>query len=128
MAPDSLRFPREVRLSKSSEIVEVIKKGKLYKEKDFWLFLLFKGFGPTKFGCIVPKKVGNAPQRNRIKRLLREVFRLNRYRLREGFWMIIMVRQGARGENLRYWWDKIETLWRIAGVIREDEEGGAPSP
>lgn len=122
MASHSLRFPKEVRLRKSQEIIEVVKKGKVLKERDFLFFFLSKGNGPSKFGCIVPKKIGNAPERNRIKRLLREVFRLNRWRLREGFWMIVMVKPGAQGRNLWYWWSKLEKVWKEAGVIREDEE------
>lgn len=127
MASRGLSLPKEVRLRRSSEIVEVIRKGKIFRERDFSLFLLFKGEGPMRFGCIVPKRVGTAPKRNRIKRLVREVFRLNRGRLKEGFWMIVLVKQGAEGDSLRSWWERLEKVWREAGVMREDEEGSPSS-
>ncbi len=125
MASHGLTFPKEVRLRKSQEIIEVVRKGKVLKGKDFLFFFLFKGGGFSKFGCIVPKKVGNAPMRNRIKRLIREVFRLNRWRLKEGFWMIVMVRPGAQGNNLKYWRNELEMVWKNAGVIKEDEENSS---
>lgn len=119
------KLPREVRLSKSKEIIEVIKKGGVIKEEEFNFFYLFKGGGRFKFGCIVPKRVGNAPKRNRIKRLVREVFRLNQWRLKEGFWMIVLVKESKGEENLKVWWDRLERVWRKAGVIKEDEKSGS---
>lgn len=116
------KFPKEVRLNKTREIIEVIRKGSVIKEEDFNFFYLFKGSGSSKFGCIVPRKVGNAPRRNRIKRILREVFRLNRWRLKEGFWMIVLVKQSKGDDTFRNWCDRLEKIWRKAGVIREDED------
>lgn len=120
-------FPKEVRLSDSKKIVEVIKKGKVIKGESFNFFYLFKGEGPAKIGCIVPKRVGSAPLRNRIKRLVREVFRLNRWRLKEGVWMIVLVKRSTGRESLKVWWDDLERVWSEAGVIREDEKNSSPS-
>lgn len=109
----------------TKEIVEVIKRGEVIKEAYFNFFFLFKGEGPTKIGCIVPKRVGNAPKRNRIKRLVREVFRLNRWRLKDGFWMIVLVKRSEGIENLKIWWERLERVWKRAGVMKKDEESGS---
>ncbi len=46
-------------------------------------------------GLTVSKKVGNSPQRSRVKRLLREWYRLNRHGLLQNWDLVIIARPGA---------------------------------
>src|SRR4051812_12069763 len=45
-----------------------------------------------RLGLSVPKAAGSAPRRNRIKRLLREAFRLHQHDLPQGYDMILVIR------------------------------------
>jgi len=45
-----------------------------------------------RLGVSVPRRVGSAVQRNRIKRLLREAFRLSQHDWPEGYDLLIIVR------------------------------------
>jgi ribonuclease P protein component len=48
--------------------------------------------GHPRIGLSVPRRVGTAPRRNRIKRLLRESFRLMQHDLPEGYDFVVVVR------------------------------------
>ena len=49
----------------------------------------------TRIGLSVSKKHGNAIRRSRIKRLLREAFRLSQYDLPKGLDLILIPRQNT---------------------------------
>ncbi len=50
--------------------------------------------GRSRLGISVQKKTGKAVQRNRIKRIIRESFRLNREQFPEGCDVVLTVRPG----------------------------------
>ncbi|MBV1858982.1 MAG: ribonuclease P protein component [Nannocystaceae bacterium] len=55
---------------------------------------------PTRLGVTVTRKVGRAHQRNRIKRLAREVFRQERALLPPGYDMVLVAKRNALGFTL----------------------------
>ncbi|MCL4107120.1 UNVERIFIED_CONTAM: hypothetical protein GTU68_039112 [Idotea baltica] len=58
--------------------------------------------GLTRIGLSVSKKNGNAICRNRIKRLLREAFRLSRLELPVGLDLILIPRPGSQSSLSDY--------------------------
>lgn len=52
----------------------------------------------SRLGLTVSRKVGNAVERNRIKRLIREYFRLNRHLLGRPLDVNVIARQAAKGQ------------------------------
>ncbi len=57
-----------------------------------------------RLGVIASKRsIGNAVARNRARRLLREVYRRNRYRLTEGFDVVMVARHRLNAAA----WDEI---------------------
>ena len=55
-----------------------------------------RGRLPTpRLGLVVSKKVGRSPQRNRVKRLVREWFRVSRHRLDDPWDLVVIARSGA---------------------------------
>jgi ribonuclease P protein component len=58
--------------------------------------------GATRVGFSISKKNGNSPQRHRIRRLLREAFRLSQYEVPEGLDLILIPRPGSRSTLADY--------------------------
>jgi ribonuclease P protein component len=73
---------------------------------------------PTRLGITVTRKIGNAVERNRIKRLVREVFRLHRTRLPEGLDLVWVAKQQAAKACFADVLDDFEALARRTGSLR----------
>jgi ribonuclease P protein component len=56
------------------------------------LYMRPNELGHLRLGLSVSRTVGTAPRRNRIKRLLREAFRLMQHDLPRGYDLVIVVR------------------------------------
>lgn len=89
-------FTKADRILKRSEFIVLSKFGRRVQSSYFIAFILPSQCAQTRLGVTVTKKVGQAVERNRIKRLVREFFRLNRHGL-SGQWdiNIIAKRQSA---------------------------------
>ena len=93
------------------------KKEKLHSQNDFkrvlkmgrrvyhpaLLICIHEGGEPPlrRIGLITKRKVGNAVKRNRVKRFLREIFRLNKYRLPEGTDVIFIPNESTKNYKYR---------------------------
>jgi ribonuclease P protein component len=85
------RFGRESRLLKRREFSETLLKGRRFRGEMLEFTYLPNGGTISRLGLTVTRKTGKAARRNRIKRLLREAFRLNRSHLTESVDLVIRV-------------------------------------
>lgn len=88
-------FPSQAHLRFGSEFANLKKKGRLYRTPHFLVYAQKNCLQNSRLGLTVSRRVGNAPQRNRVKRLLRECFRLYLQHENPGYDFSIIARSGA---------------------------------
>ena len=97
--PPDRRFPRTCRLTSRRQYVEVYNKGRRMGSTSMVLFGLPNSRGECRLGITVTKKVGGAVLRNRIKRVLREVFRHHRTSLAPSLDLVVNARREFAGKT-----------------------------
>jgi len=71
-------FDKSGRLRKRAEFTALAAKGRKFMLRDFIIVMADTELSRSRIGITVTKKVGNSVTRNRIKRLVREFYRINR--------------------------------------------------
>lgn len=88
------------RLKKNEDFSLVFKKGKSFADSKLVLYYIVKDRNlPFRVGLSVGKKIGKAVVRNRIKRLMREVVRLNQSHIPNGIDIVLIARQGIENQS-----------------------------
>ena len=93
-------YPKAARLRRRPEFLAIQRDG--HRRHTPHLVVIRRAtLGPgSRLGVTVSKRIGNAVVRNRVKRLLREVFRLRRTDIRPPVDVVIIAKPGA--ETLSY--------------------------
>lgn len=90
-------FSRDDRLRKRRDFEECYASGIRVSGRHLQVFVL-AGAGQLKLGLSVPRRVGIAVTRNKVRRRLREIFRRNRGALSgTGGHLVVNVRKSAAG-------------------------------
>jgi len=121
------KFSRSARLSRSSEFRLVKASGKSWTGKYLVLAILMRDTEePTRIGIIATKRLGNAVSRNQVRRRIREIFRLNQHRIKQGFWVVTIARlsaaKAAFDELQRDWLRLVER----ASILAPGSHGSHP--
>ena len=93
-------------------------------------FLLALAAGRGRVGITVTRKVGNAVERNRVKRVVREVFRRHRRWFAEDVDVVFIAKRGAPGLDFETVREEVRrarrTLERKSATIREQRKADLP--
>jgi ribonuclease P protein component len=91
----SLSFPKTERLLNRKDFVNLNRTGKRYRTDHFTIIIQKNGLGITRLGITASKKIGNSVKRNRVKRRIKEVYRLNKNQFPDQYDIVIIPKRQA---------------------------------
>ena len=103
-------------------------RGKSSAGRSVVVYCRKNGLPYNRLGLTAGTKVGNAVTRNRIRRRIREAYRLSEYRYRKGYDIVVVARSRAAEADYR---EIAECLLRQSeklGLIRKEAPHEAPAP
>lgn len=114
-------------LKKNELFLRAYKKGNRVHHRLLVIHFYPNGLGFNRLGIKVGKKIAGAVGRNRIKRLIREAYRLKSAELFAGYDIVVVAKEGASGvSGLCEVSDALTLLFSRAGLKKaENKNNGA---
>ena len=98
--PHGAEFPRSCRLTSRRQYLAVRAQGRWVASLSFTLAGMPNEEASCRLGLTVSRRVGGSVQRNRVKRLLREIFRYNRATLKPHLDLVVLAKPGIHNRTL----------------------------
>lgn len=112
-------FPRSMRVRKRGDFRKVQRSGRKMGGRYLILLSMDNNLPASRFGITVSRKTGNAVTRNRIKRRIRELQRLNRGSTLTGKDIVVIATRQASEASFQEMEAEYRDLLRRSGLKKE---------
>ena len=100
-------------LKKNDDFQQVYKTGKSYANKYLVMYVSKNQLPGNRLGISVSKKVGNSVVRHRVKRLIKESYRLQENIFNSGLDIVVIARNNAAGFTYQEAESALLHLWKL---------------
>lgn len=104
-------------LRKNSEFRYVYDKGKSYANKYLVMFFIKNDLDYNRIGFATTKKLGNSVVRSKLKRRMKESYRLNGTKFKQGYDIVFLSRANAKDTSYREVESAILHLGKISKLL-----------
>ncbi|PKN00705.1 MAG: ribonuclease P protein component [Elusimicrobia bacterium HGW-Elusimicrobia-1] len=105
------------RIHSSGEFAAVISGARYFNSEYLRILVLARDGKPSRIGLVVSRKVGPAASRNRLKRRLREIFRLTKDSFLKPADVVFMPKAGATALGYDKLRDLADRAFGAAGLV-----------
>ena len=88
-----LSFPKEKRIRSNMLFRKILSSGRCFRNEILTIYTAQNDCGFSRLGISVSKSCGNAVKRNRLKRLVREVFRQNQHEIPNNYDYLVLIKK-----------------------------------
>lgn len=106
------------RLRKNAEFRAVYRRGKSFSNNLLVLYVYRNRKNFNRLGISVSKKVGKSVIRNRIKRLIKESFRLNCDNFKTGYDLVFIARNASNNKDYSNISNSVKNLIKKSGLYK----------
>lgn len=104
-------------LKRNSDFQFVYKKGKSYANKYLIMYVIENNQETNRVGISVSKKVGNSVIRHRVKRLIKESYRLQEKIFNSGLDIVVIARNSASDISYKEMESALLHLGKLHSII-----------
>jgi ribonuclease P protein component len=118
----NIMLPGRYRISRKKDFERAFKKGNRY-DNDFLFLKIFKNnLKISRFGFIVSRKISKkANIRNKIKRQISEIIKLELPKIEKGFDIILLTKPGIEKINFKKIKENLKKILRKANLLKNDK-------
>lgn len=110
---------KKYRLRRNIEFKNVYNHGKNYWNRNLVLYIKKNGLEETRVGYTITKKIGNAVVRNKIRRRMQEIYRLNFSRVKDGYDLIFICKKNTVDLSYKELENSMIHIMKIAKVLKK---------
>ena len=108
-------------IKKDSDFRKVYQRGKSLADRNLVIYTMNNKSDKSRIGISISKKVGKAHERNRIRRCIKEAYRLNiDDKVLGGYDLVFIARINAADKDYRELEKSLKFICKKANIIKKD--------